>query len=70
LLERLLLAASSEGSLVLDPFLGSGTTAIACALLGRKCVGIESDRGHAGLAGIRLQGTLHPRLVQQELEVT
>ncbi|HEV2289429.1 MAG TPA: site-specific DNA-methyltransferase [Candidatus Acidoferrales bacterium] len=34
LIERILLASSSEGDLVLDPFLGSGTSALACALRG------------------------------------
>ncbi len=43
LIERILLASSNEGDLVLDPFLGSGTTAIAALRRGRKCVGIESD---------------------------
>jgi site-specific DNA-methyltransferase (adenine-specific) len=55
LLERIILAASNHGDLVLDPFLGSGTTAIACASLGRKCVGMESDVGHLNLARSRLQ---------------
>ena len=69
LLERLLLAASNEGDIVLDPFLGSGTTAIACALLGRKCVGVESDAAHAELAGVRLREALQSRVLQHELEV-
>jgi site-specific DNA-methyltransferase (adenine-specific) len=69
LLDRLLLAASDEGSLVMDPFLGSGTTAIACALLGRRCVGIESDLEHVNLANVRLQAALQSKIVQHELEV-
>ena len=43
LLERCLLASTNPGDLVLDPFLGSGTTAVACARLGRRCVGLEMD---------------------------
>src|SRR5579872_1338057 len=43
LIERILLASSNEGDLVLDPFLGSGTTAIAAIHRGRKCAGIELD---------------------------
>ena len=70
LLERIILAASSEGDLVLDPFLGSGTTAIACALLGRKCVGIENDSGHLRLAENRLRDALQPKPLQHELEIT
>ncbi|MHB8540352.1 MAG: DNA-methyltransferase [Candidatus Acidiferrales bacterium] len=43
LIERILLASSNEGDLVLDPFLGSGTTALAALRRGRKCAGIELD---------------------------
>jgi DNA modification methylase len=32
---------SKKGSLVVDPFLGSGTTALACKNTGRKCFGTE-----------------------------
>jgi site-specific DNA-methyltransferase (adenine-specific) len=70
LLNRLIRASSKEGDWVLDPFLGSGTTAIACALLGRKCVGIESDVGHVSLASSRLRETTQARMVQDELEVS
>ena len=41
LLERILLSATNEGDLVLDPFLGSGTTALAALRLKRPVVGIE-----------------------------
>ncbi len=44
LLERILLAASDPRALVLDPFMGSGTTAVACLRAGRKFVGIEMDQ--------------------------
>jgi site-specific DNA-methyltransferase (adenine-specific) len=71
LLERIVLAASNEGDLVLDPFLGSGTTAIACAALGRKCVGIESDVAHLSLAETRLRDAmLSTGGVQNEFEVS
>jgi site-specific DNA-methyltransferase (adenine-specific) len=68
LLERILLAASNPGDLVMDPFLGSGTTAIASALLGRRCVGIESDPKHLTLAQERLRVALRPREVQVEFD--
>lgn len=70
LLERILLAASQPGDLVMDPFLGSGTTAIAAALHGRKFVGIESDMAHVELARARLCDALQARTVQSELEVS
>jgi len=53
LIERCLLACTHEGDLVLDPFLGSGTTAIACIRLKRGCVGIELDEAHLALAARR-----------------
>jgi len=43
LIERLILASSVPGQVVLDPFAGSGTTAVAAKILGRNCVAIEID---------------------------
>ena len=54
LVERCLSASTHEGDLVLDPFLGSGTTAAACAKLGRRCVGLEAERAHLETAVRRL----------------
>lgn len=54
LLERILLAASNPGDFVLDPFMGSGTTALACTRLGRKCVGVEMEPRWLNLAEARL----------------
>ena len=53
LVERCLRAATHEGDLVLDLFLGGGTTAVACVRLKRGCVGIEMDFVHATLAAKR-----------------
>lgn len=50
LIERCLRAATQEGDLVLDPFLGGGTTAVAALSIKRRCVGIEADAQHAQLA--------------------
>lgn len=58
LVERMLLATTDEGSLVLDPFLGSGTTAVAAVRLGRRCVGVERDRAYARLAAARIRAPL------------
>ena len=58
LIERCLLASTNEGDLVLDPFLGGGTTAIAAIKLKRGCVGIELDEAHAKLAIIRTDGEI------------
>lgn len=40
--------------LVLDPFMGSGTTGVACAQLGRKFIGIEIERKHFDIACERI----------------
>ncbi len=52
LVAKLLLASTGPGDLVLDPFLGSGTTAVVAKKLGRRCVGIELDAEHL-LAALR-----------------
>jgi DNA modification methylase len=44
------------GGVVLDPFLGSGTTAVACRQEGRDCVGIERDPAYFAIAERRLAG--------------
>ena len=43
LLERILLMSTDEGDVILDPFMGTGTTAVAAARLGRKVIGIDID---------------------------
>lgn len=46
---------SFVGDTVLDPFLGSGTTLIACSLLNRKGIGVEIDRNYCEIAKKRLE---------------
>ena len=58
LLERLVLACSKEGDLVLDPFCGSGTTGVASVKHKRNFVGIEMDSGYCKLANKRIKGQL------------
>ncbi len=54
LLAKVILASSSVGDLVFDPFLGSGTSAVTAKKLGRKYLGIEIDREYCLLAEKRL----------------
>lgn len=49
LLERILLAASKEEDLILDPFNGSGTTGIACKNLNRRYIGIDKSKEYLDL---------------------
>ena len=55
LLAKLLLASTRPGDFVLDPFLGSGTTAVVSKKLGRNCFGIELDEEYCLLALHRLE---------------
>jgi len=50
LADRLLRGCTKPGAVVLDPFMGSGTTLVACAKLGRKGIGIELDEGYFDIA--------------------
>ena len=58
LLNRIVLAASNAGDTVLDPFLGSGTTAVAAVLNGRKFIGIDSDPKYVEVAVRRIKKAL------------
>jgi len=51
---ELILDYSQEGDLVLDPFLGSGTTAVACIKTGRRYIGMEIDPTYYEIAKKRI----------------
>lgn len=46
--------ATKDGDTVLDPFMGSGTTGVACMKLGRNFIGIERDPGYFAIAQRRI----------------
>ena len=64
LLAKIILASSNPGDLVLDPFLGSGTTSVVAKKLGRRYVGIEIDPVYCCLAEKRLAAAEHNKTIQ------
>jgi site-specific DNA-methyltransferase (adenine-specific) len=60
-LERIILATSHPGGLVLDPFSGSGTTCVAAARLGRRYVGIDLSQEYVKRSRERIAQTLAGR---------
>lgn len=46
---------SNENDLILDPFMGSGTTGVACKLLNRDFIGIEIDKEYYNIAKERIE---------------
>ena len=55
---RLIQMFSAQGDVVLDPFLGTGTTMAVAVASGRSSVGVELDEGLSGVIEARLQGAL------------
>jgi len=49
LLERIVLMATDAGDIVLDPFMGTGTTALAAKRLGRQYIGFDLDENYVQL---------------------
>ena len=58
LLHRILLATSNKDDLILDPFLGSGTTATVAKKLGRNFYGIEKEKNYFKAAEQRIKRTI------------
>lgn len=54
LIEKLVRIHSNENDIVLDCFLGSGTTAVACKMLNRRFIGIEKEEKYCAIARNRL----------------
>jgi len=60
LIRKFIEISSKPGDLILDPFMGSGTTAVACKQLNRNFIGFEIDKKDYEIAKKRLeQDTLH-----------
>ncbi|MDR0485025.1 MAG: site-specific DNA-methyltransferase [Alphaproteobacteria bacterium] len=57
LLNRILLSSTTTESIVLDPFLGSGTTGVVAKILGRKFIGIDKEKPYLEVALNRIKNS-------------
>ena len=55
ILRRFVEDSTAPGATILDPFMGSGTTGVACVQTGRNFIGIEIDPGYAEIARARIE---------------
>lgn len=64
LMEWLINRYTSAGDTILDPFMGSGTTGVACVKTGRNFIGIEIDPDYFAIAKRRIEiAEMQPRLL-------
>lgn len=55
---------TTEGEVILDPFMGSGSTGVACVEVGREFIGIEREQNYFEIAQKRIEkARLQPRLL-------
>jgi len=59
LIKWIIIHFSDEGNLVLDPFIGFGTTGVACKMLNRKFIGIEINHEYIEMARRRIEDTFY-----------
>lgn len=62
LLNRIVLASTNKGDIVLDPFTGSSTTGLAAHLNGRKFIGIDTEKKFLDLSIQRFEDSINNRL--------
>jgi len=65
LMEYLVKLVSREGQVILDPFMGSGTTGMACKKLNREFVGIEMMPEYMEIAKARIDGVKENKQLEQ-----
>lgn len=58
LMEHIIKIHTNEGDTILDPFVGSGTTGVACVNLNRSFIGIELDQNYFNIAEQRILGAM------------
>jgi len=68
LLERIIKASSNPGDLVLDCFIGSGTTAAVAQKLGRRWIGCDINKGAVQLTSSRLQKIIKEQIEKNEIK--
>lgn len=61
LLERIILASTEKGQVILDPFCGSGTTGVEAVKYGRKFIGIDVSEKYMEISKKRLEKVLNDR---------
>ena len=64
LIAKIILASSNPDDIVLDPFLGSGTTSVAAKKLGRRYIGIEAEKQYCVWAEQRLETAENNKKIQ------
>jgi site-specific DNA-methyltransferase (adenine-specific) len=64
LIAKIVLASTNPGDIVLDPFAGSGTTAVTAKKLGRHFLSVEADENYCLLAAKRLEIAEKDRAIQ------
>ena len=68
LMRRIVSRTTKLGDTIFDPFMGSGTTGVACVQLGRNFIGCEIDPDYFAIAEKRIhEATLLPNLFQSQL---
>lgn len=65
MIERIIKASSNENDLILDPFMGSGTTAVAALANGRKVIGFELNEKYIEIAKERIENYLYQQVVSK-----
>ena len=54
-MERIILLTTNEGDIICDPFMGSGTTALACIKTNRNYIGFEISKEYCEIAEDRIK---------------
>ncbi len=68
LFEQLIKIHTNENDIIIDPFMGSGTTGVACIKNNRNFIGIELSREYFDIAHNRLQKTIEIRTIEREFQ--